>query len=62
MSTSLSREIELLRQIELLRRIQLVALYQSALGAAELQTHFTDGATVSCFTCTPCFTCTSCFT
>jgi hypothetical protein len=56
MSTSLSREIELLRQIELLRRIQLVALYQSALGAAELQTHFTDGATTSCFTCTSCFT------
>ena len=34
----------------LLRQIQLVALYQSALGAAELQTHFTDGATTSWFT------------
>jgi hypothetical protein len=33
----------------LLRQIQLVALYQSALGAAELQTHFTDGATTSWF-------------
>jgi len=40
----------LLRQIQLLRRIQLVALYQSAPGAAELQTHFTDGATTSWFT------------
>jgi hypothetical protein len=33
----------------LLRQIQLVALYQSALGAAELQTHFTDRATTSWF-------------
>jgi hypothetical protein len=33
----------------LLSQIQLVALYQSALGAAELQTHFTDGATTSWF-------------
>ena len=56
MSTSLSREIQPLRRIELLPRIQLVAIYQSALGAAELQTHFTDGATASCFTCTSCFT------
>jgi hypothetical protein len=38
----------------LLRQIQLVALYQSALGAAELQTHFTDGATTSWFTRTVC--------
>jgi hypothetical protein len=34
----------------LLRQTQLVALYQSALGAAELQTHFTDGAAASWFT------------
>jgi hypothetical protein len=34
----------------LLRQIQLVALYKNALGAAELQTHFTDGATTSWFT------------
>jgi hypothetical protein len=33
----------------LLRQIQLVALYQSALGAAEFQTYFTDGATTSWF-------------
>ena len=45
-----SMSTALLRQIQLLRRIQLVALYQSALGAAELQTHFTDGATTSWFT------------
>jgi hypothetical protein len=42
MSTILLRQIRLLRQIQLLRRIQLVALYQSAPGAAELQTHLTD--------------------
>jgi len=36
--------------IALLRQIQSVALYQSAFGAAELQTHFTDGATTSWFT------------
>jgi hypothetical protein len=34
----------------MLRQIQLVALYQSALGAAEFQTHFTDGATTPWFT------------
>jgi hypothetical protein len=33
----------------LLRRIQLIALHRSALGAAEFQTHFTDGATTSWF-------------
>jgi hypothetical protein len=33
----------------LVRQIQLVALYQNALGAAEFQTHFTDGATTSWF-------------
>jgi hypothetical protein len=34
----------------LLRQIELVALYEGAFGAAELQTHFTDGATTSWFT------------
>lgn len=34
----------------LLRQIRLVALYQGALGAGKLQTHFADGATTSWFT------------
>jgi len=38
----------------LLRHIHLVGLYQSAFGAAEFQTHFTDGATTSWFTWTVC--------
>jgi len=38
----------------LMRQIQSVALYQSAFGAAELQTHFTDGAITSWFAWTVC--------